>query len=194
MERMIIFEPMFKKFGILSFLLFASFGLKAQIAFNNPEENMIRFYQHNYYSQECGFTVPEEINTTLYDTIVNWLGTPYRFAGNSGHGIDCSGFVTVLYDRVYGKNLGARNSAEIYNLLEKIDKDDLKEGDLVFFRIGRRRSVSHIGLYLGNDKFVHSSTSRGVIISDLNEPYYKRYFAGAGRQRSLDVIGSTDTH
>ena len=152
--------------------------------------DIIKDYEHHYYSQEFGFEIPMEFNLTLYDTIVSWLGTPYKFAGNCEKGIDCSGFVTILYDRALGLKLGARNSAEIYNKMEKIDPDDMKEGDLVFFSI-RKRRISHIGVYLGNNKFVHSSTSRGVIISDLDEPYYKRFFAGAGRQKTDSVSAIT---
>jgi len=148
-----------------------------------PYIDIIKEYQHNYFSQELGFTIPEVYNITLYDTIVSWLGTPYKFAGNCEKGIDCSGFVTILYDHALGLKLGARNSAEIYQKMEKVDPEEMKEGDLIFFSIKKRR-ISHIGVYLSNNKFVHSSTSKGVIISDLNEPYYKRYFAGFGRQKT----------
>jgi murein DD-endopeptidase / murein LD-carboxypeptidase len=162
----------------LSSLLWAQGHIKVEPA----DTEFLSDYHHSYYSQEFGFNVPINYNTMLYDTIVSWLGTPYRFSGNCEKGIDCSGFVNVLYDRVLGIKLGARNSGEIYHLLEKIDTDDLKEGDLVFFSI-RKRRISHIGLYLGNNKFVHSSSSKGVIISDLGEPYYKHHFAGAGRKQ-----------
>jgi lipoprotein Spr len=158
--------------------------LEAQVTFVETEcpDEFFRYYQQSYYSQELGFEIPTDFSPLLYDTLVFWLGTPYRFAGNCEKGIDCSGFVTRIYNSVYNKSLGARNSAEIYNKMEKIDKDDLKEGDLVFFRIYKRR-VSHIGLYLGNNKFIHSSTSKGVVVNDLNDNYYKKSFAGAGRIR-----------
>jgi lipoprotein Spr len=137
-------------------------------------------YTRKYLEQSLGFTLPENARLDLYDTVVTWLGTPYRYAGNSEHGIDCSGFVNMLCNRVYGINPGARSSTDIYERVDHIDREDLQEGDLIFFRIHRRR-ISHVGIYLGNSLFVHASTSRGVIISNLNEPYYKRYFAGAGR-------------
>lgn len=155
-----------------------------------PNSDFMQDYRRSYFSEELGIDIPARFNVTLYDTIVSWLGTPYRFAGNCEKGIDCSGFVTVLYDRALGLKLGARNAAEIYNLMEKIDPSEMKEGDLVFFSIHKRR-ISHIGVYLSNNKFVHSSTSRGVIISDLNEPYYKRYFAGAGHQKPITVNNLT---
>jgi lipoprotein Spr len=168
----------------LLILLLLTFRSNAQPgnASSIPENDFLYSYKINYLNQETGLTLSKESNLLLYDTLVNWLGTPYKYAGNCDRGIDCSGFVNVLCDRVYGKKLGARNSAEIYSLINKITRDDLKEGDLVFFNT-RKRRISHIGLYLGDNKFVHSSTSRGVIISDLNEEYYKRRFAGAGRLR-----------
>lgn len=150
---------------------------------DSPPGGLNEQYHLAWISQSVGFPVNPQANLMLYDTLVSWLGTPYRFAGNCEKGIDCSGFVNVLYDRVFGIRLGARNSGEIYHLVEKIDRDELREGDLVFFRIRHRSSISHVGVYLGEQKFAHSSTSKGVIISDLNEPYYKKYFAGAGRHQ-----------
>lgn len=149
------------------------------IAGDNGEHFLLE-YKKEYIAQEVGFQINKDANILLYDTITNWLGTPYKYAGNCTNGVDCSGFVTVLFNRVYGKNIGARNSAEIYQQLTPIKKENIKEGDLVFFKTNRRR-ISHVGLYLGDDRFVHSSTSNGVIISNLNEPYYKSRYAGAGR-------------
>lgn len=148
-------------------------------------------FHRKYLEQYVGFPLADDSRVELYDTIVNWLGTPYRFAGNGEHGIDCSGLVHLLCSRVYGFNPGARNSGELYQRVEKIDPDELREGDLLFFRIYKRR-ISHVAMYLGNGKFVHSSTSRGVIISDLNEAYYRKHFAGAGRFQS-SLTGIPDT-
>jgi lipoprotein Spr len=162
-----------------------------QIAEQDAEASANSFHRE-YLEQYVGFPLAEDSRLELYDTIVNWLGTPYRFAGNCDKGIDCSGLVHLLCSRVYGFNPGARNSGELYQRVEKIDPDDLREGDLLFFRIYKRR-ISHVAMYLGNGKFVHSSTSRGVIISDLNEAYYRKHFAGAGRfQSSLTGIPDTD--
>ncbi|MFN8153440.1 MAG: NlpC/P60 family protein [Bacteroidia bacterium] len=178
---------------ILLFILTSLVAFVAQAQDSLQKENdLLTGYKVSWLEQELGIPLSEDGNLMLYDTIASWLGTPYRFAGSCEKGIDCSGFVNVLFDRVYGKRLGARNSAEIYNSIYKLDRSELQEGDLVFFRIYRHR-ISHVGLYLGNNKFVHASTSRGVIISDLDEPYYRRYFAGAGRYKA-DALSETPTN
>jgi lipoprotein Spr len=155
------------------------------------EPDFLTGYRLSWLEQELGIPLSPSGNLLLYDTIATWLGTPYRYSGNCEKGIDCSGFVNVVYDRAFGKRIGARNSAEIYNSIFKLDLSELKEGDLVFFRIYRKR-ISHVGVYLGNNKFVHASTSRGVIISDLDEAYYQRHFAGAGRLKS-DILSETES-
>lgn len=121
-------------------------------------------------------------NKRLYAEVEDWLGTPYKYGGQSKKGTDCSGLVVELYKSVYGKKL-YRSSHEIYEKnCKPIKKKDLKEGDLVFFITSRNgKRINHVGLYLKDNKFVHSTTKRGVIITDLSEDYYERYFYRAGR-------------
>ncbi|QEC51540.1 lipoprotein Spr [Anseongella ginsenosidimutans] len=134
-----------------------------------------------YFTHLLGVPVNFNANLKLYDFIQEWMGTPYRFGGDSKGGIDCSRFVNRAYEFVYDSVLGGKTSRGIYKeLTEIVSTDELKEGDFVFFKIGRRY-ISHIGIYLGDNKFVHASRSEGVTISDLNEPYWKRYFYKAGR-------------
>ncbi len=122
-------------------------------------------------------------NQPLYSFIEEWYGTPYRLGGTAKSGIDCSAFVKELYDRVYHTEL-LRTSGEQFSSSTYIsDRDELKEGDLVFFKI-RSRRISHVGIYLSNGRFVHASSSRGVVISDLSESYWTRYYAGGGRVNS----------
>lgn len=118
-------------------------------------------------------------NISLYSFIEEWYGTPYRFGGTSKSGIDCSAFVRQLYGDVY--NLGLlRTSIEQFATAMFINKEELKEGDLVFFKI-RSKRISHVGVYLSEGKFVHSSVSQGVVISDLSDKYWVKYYAGGGR-------------
>jgi lipoprotein Spr len=85
----------------------------------------------------------------------------------------------VLYEKIYGKKLSG-GSRDIITKCMIVERDSLKEGDLIFFTIARG-AVSHVGVYLGKNKFVHASTQGGVMISDLNEPYYNKYFYKVGR-------------
>ena len=117
----------------------------------------------------------------LFDFIESWYGTKYRYGGNDRSGIDCSAFVQTFLSSLY--NVGVpRTSASQYDNTQRISKTDLKEGDLVFFKtLGRRKGISHVGVYLRNNKFLHASTSSGVIINDLDDNYYRTHFAGCGR-------------
>ena len=119
-------------------------------------------------------------NMGLYSFIEDWYGTPYRFGGTSKSGIDCSAFVRALYDSVYSLGLNRTSRDQFAETVRLKDKKELQEGDLVFFKI-RTKAISHVGVYLANGKFVHASSSRGVTISDLNDRYWVRYYAGGGR-------------
>jgi lipoprotein Spr len=136
--------------------------------------------------EQLEVTTDEQVSQNdFYDVIKEWLGTPYRYAGNSKKGIDCSGFVSMFYKLVFEINLD-RSSADMFrtNVVKTKQKNDLQVGDLVFFAIKKKR-ISHVGIYLGDNKFVQSSRSNGVIISDLDEPYYSKYFFKGGSVAGL---------
>jgi lipoprotein Spr len=115
----------------------------------------------------------------LYYKAFDWIGTKYKYAGESKKGIDCSGFASTVYNDVYCIKLEG-GSGDIYKSTTPVKKENLKEGDLVFFKI-KRGKISHVGIYLANNKFVHASVHSGVVISSLEEPYYKKYFFSGGR-------------
>ncbi|MFM2224324.1 MAG: hypothetical protein RJA07_526 [Bacteroidota bacterium] len=121
-------------------------------------------------------------NLDLYKFIDLWYGTPYRYGGSSQNGIDCSAFAKTLYSDVYHVEITREGNAQ-FNECDVIEKDDLQEGDLLFFKIGSWH-ISHVAVYIGNGKFVHAASSKGVMISDLSEAYYKRYFFKAGRPKN----------
>ena len=116
---------------------------------------------------------------TLYSFIDEWWGTHYHLGGTNRNGIDCSAFTCTLMSRVYGLE-SPRTARDQYEVCEKISRTDLKEGDLVFFKIHGRR-ISHVGIYLGNGYFTHSSVSSGVTINNLDEFYYNSKFITGGR-------------
>lgn len=131
------------------------------------------------YAQLLDIPVEKVTNMQLYGFIEDWYGTPYRLGGKNKDGIDCSAFSNTLLTSVFRAN-SSGTSSQLYQKSRKISNNQMKEGDLVFFKIGQN-TVSHVGVYLANDRFVHASTSSGVMISDLNEPYWKKYYAGGGR-------------
>lgn len=117
-------------------------------------------------------------NIPLYRFIEEWWGTRYRYGGTSKKGIDCSSFVSQLTQSIYGITL-ARTAREQFVQCKRINTDELLEGDLVFFNT--RGGISHVGVYLMNRYFVHSSVHGGVTISSLDDPYYHQHFISGGR-------------
>ncbi|HAU55669.1 MAG TPA: glycoside hydrolase, partial [Sphingobacterium sp.] len=88
-------------------------------------------------------------------------------------------FSYELYDKVFNTSLGY-NSRNQYSQVKTVEKNELKAGDLVFFKI-RSKSITHVGVYIGDNKFAHASSSKGVMISNLDEPYWRRYYYNGGR-------------
>jgi cell wall-associated NlpC family hydrolase len=132
------------------------------------------------YAQILGVSEKDISNLKLYYFIDEWMGVPYKYGGNDKSGIDCSGFTGLLYREVYNKNISGPTSSLI-NITNIIDESELKEGDMVFFHIEKKGKVSHVGVYLQNNKFVHATTKKGVMINDLSENYYKQHYFKSGR-------------
>lgn len=118
-------------------------------------------------------------NEKLYQFIDDWNGVKYKYGGKDKNGIDCSGLTSTLYSKVYNKSISC-STKSLVGEVKKIKESDLKEGDLVFFNTNGK-SISHVGVFLQNHKFVHASTKKGVMISDMNEPYFKKTYVMSGR-------------
>ncbi len=133
-------------------------------------------------SIRLGVDIGPKDNWQLYIESAQWIGTPYRGGGNSKRGIDCSGLTAAVYQKVYHKELGRSADDQRTRDCRRIKKSSLHEGDLVFFHNGRKKRVaSHVGIYLKDGKFIHASTTRGVIVSSLKEEYYQKHWLSAGR-------------
>ncbi len=120
----------------------------------------------------------------LISYIRRYIGTPYQYGGLSPAGMDCSGFVMLVFKQAFGIELPRSTKAQ-YSTLQPVSPYELKFGDLVFFENTRGAGVSHVGIFLMNAKFAHASTSVGVTVSDLTEPYYQSRYLGARRISNL---------
>ena|ERR1700744_315386 len=172
-----------KKITIVIALFFSTLAVQAQTKISpnttdekNPDDQ--ESLAKDYLSQIMGVAMSATSNMKLFHFVYDWIGTPYRFGGSSRRGIDCSAFTKELYSEVFNMDI-ERSSRDIFSMVSPVRRDDLQEGDLVFFKIHSRR-ISHVGIYLGNNRFAHAS-SRGVAISSLDDAYYKRYFYRGGR-------------
>ncbi|MDE7108897.1 MAG: C40 family peptidase [Muribaculaceae bacterium] len=112
----------------------------------------------------------------------SWLGTPYRYgACEKGEGSDCSGMVLKVYEKTTGIKL-PRNSAKQAEYCRALKGKDVEVGDLAFFATGKDpEKISHVGIMINDTEFIHASTKKGVVISDITTPYYERTFIMFGR-------------
>jgi lipoprotein Spr len=147
---------------------------------NIDVSNLLTTDQTDYKFDLPGFDYTT-IREKMLMEIIKYLGTPYKYGGNTKSGIDCSAFTQVIYREVFNINL-ERSARLQYNQGEIISKDDeLKYGDLVFFNTRKRVKPGHVGIYIGDNLFAHASTKKGVTITALDYDYYARTFMGARR-------------
>jgi hypothetical protein len=185
---------------LISFVLVVSGVLPAQAQPATPEDDLNRFMAEKGLMQKLG-QVGERITDTTSELVVTamgFLGVPYRRGGNSAEsgGFDCSGFVRAIYEQTVGLVL-PRRANEQAAATQVIDKRDLQPGDLVFFNT-LRRAFSHVGIYIGDGKFIHSpKPGAQVRVEDMNGNYWQRRFDGARRvlvtqQQAAPAAGATD--
>ncbi|MCM1520259.1 MAG: C40 family peptidase [Lachnoclostridium sp.] len=123
-------------------------------------------------------------SNALLSEAKKWLGVPYKYGGTDHNGVDCSALVLNVYRDALNIKL-PRSSRQQFDFSKGISKSELIPGDLLFFATTKGRSdVSHVGMYIGDGKMVHSSASQGVMVSRITEDYFVRTFAGAGRIES----------
>lgn len=156
-----------------------SFSLFLGVSFSQSTPDSTIHVEKTDVLCEAGLDIDSCSYLPLYKTFFDWLGVPYKYSGTTRKGVDCSGLVKILYREVYHIELDGSASA-IYSRCTPIREEELEEGDLVFFKINKSR-ISHVGLYLQDGYFVHASVSRGVMINNLSEKYYRKYFFSGGR-------------
>ena len=138
---------------------------------------------YSEYAKKLGVVLSGTEDKQLVKEINSWVGVPYKSGGDTKKGTDCSGFVQAVYKTVYQVSL-YRTVVDLLKNCDLIKKEELSAGDLVFFKINNTQ-VSHVGIYINEDKFIHASSSKGVMVSDLKETYYKKYFYSGGRIKSV---------
>lgn len=147
---------------------------------------LVSYYEEAYVEVTPGASEePAEPGegSALKAELERWMGVPYRYSGHSLEGTDCSGLVVEVYAAVYGVVL-PHHSADIFaQCCDEVSREELLEGDLVFFSFVRSGRISHVGVYIGDGRFVHASSSRGVVVSDMRDPYYVRGYVASGRVR-----------
>jgi len=128
--------------------------------------------------QRAIFNDSEVIKQRLLGQYGDWKGTPYVYGGLSSRGVDCSGFVHLTFLERLGLSIPRTTRSQV-KLGIKVSPRQMQVGDLVFFKTGY--NSRHVGIYLGDDQFLHASTSKGVIISFLSNPYWQSHFWQARR-------------
>lgn len=161
--------------SLLLALTLAFTGLQSALA-NDPVEPQLEV--------SPGFSKLDEYSSAaqqLVDEALDYLGVRYRFGGTSPEtGLDCSGLVLNVFRNAIGFDL-PRTASEMARMGDKIGRQDLKPGDLVFFNT-MRRAFSHVGIYLGNGKFVHAPSSGGKVrVEAISTGYWAKRFNGARR-------------
>lgn len=114
----------------------------------------------------------------LYSHYQEWKGVKHRDGGMDRSGIDCSGFVQITFKKLFNKSV-PRTTELLTEKGQQIENQNIKTGDLVFFKTGFKKR--HVGIYVDQNKFLHVSSTRGVIMSDLNNPYWSNAFWQARR-------------
>ncbi|MDR0418930.1 MAG: C40 family peptidase [Prevotellaceae bacterium] len=141
-----------------------------------------KFYEE--YSKKLGVEFKGNENKAIIKESAQWLGVKYKYGGVNKRGVDCSAFIGHVYKEAVGITL-PRTSSVIAKSLNTVSKKNLQCGDIIFFT-NKEKRVSHVGMYLADDKFIHASSSRGVVVDRLSTPYWTRYYAGSGRVKDLN--------
>ncbi|EOC0263561.1 NlpC/P60 family protein [Cronobacter dublinensis] len=153
---------------------------------NAPKPKPIAPLPHASLSSHRPDLIP--VIAALHDQMNTWHNTPYEWGGTERDGIDCSGFVwRTLHDR-FNLPMARVTTHELIQMGKNVDKNKLRPGDLVFFRI---KGALHVGFYDSDGKFIHASTSKGVTRSSLDNPYWKTVYLEA--RRLPDNISSVVT-
>lgn len=165
----------------LSFLVFyLCTGCSSTVRFSSkPSTGCEKKQQPDKAAPEVK-TGPVVVTDEIARQCRSFLGTPYHHGGASEAGVDCSGLVCLVFKKV-GKVALPHSSKKLHTLGRKISLAEARPGDLLFFSTGFWPGINHVGVYVGNGRFVHASTKLGVIESSMDDDYYRYRFVEARR-------------
>jgi murein DD-endopeptidase / murein LD-carboxypeptidase len=174
-----------RKLVIIPFCLF-SFATGAQVT--NPyvkPDTIVRDPAYTFFAH-YGLNIDSAKTPQLYLDVFSWIGTRYQYGGHSRSGVDCSGFVSAVYRSSFCIQLSG-GSLDLFSQVDTVPRTEFQPGDILFFKI-KKGQISHVAIYLGNNKFAHASVHGGVMVNDLDEPYYRKYFFRGGRLRAPQCL------
>ncbi|MCC5935514.1 MAG: C40 family peptidase [Balneolales bacterium] len=148
-----------------------------------PASSILLLFALSLFLGGCGSSSgsrsdARQVEQRLMQQFQQWRGTPYRLGGITQQGVDCSAFVMLVYRNGFGVEL-PRTTDQQMRAGTRVNPRQLRVGDLVFFQTGR--NTRHVGIVLSGGRFLHASTSQGVIIDELNQPYWQQRFTVARR-------------
>lgn len=160
-------------------LIFALCTLVVVSGCGGPKQKVLSPAASSYHFKEQG---QYRIINKLYDRLESWQGVPHCDGGMSKKGVDCSGFTYLTFRELFDIRL-PRTTSQLANTGTAISRLQLKPGDLVFFKV--KMGVRHVGIYVEDQKFIHASKSKGVMMSRLDNPYWHKCYWQARRIASL---------
>src|SRR5512133_2740418 len=148
-------------------------GCAPAVRYTRSADGEIHLYVPRDWDYRKNYKVPQD---RLQSIIQEWIGVRYKDGGMNRRGVDCSGFVCLVFRELNGTIL-PHSSRKMHRLGKSVSISEARSGDLVFFRGGLFNTINHVGIYIGYNKFAHASSSKGVRYSSLDESYYKKRFA-----------------
>lgn len=162
------------------FIIFSSLYLiscSSSVRYTSNDENEYKPSKKSLSSHSKNDIDNKTIGSQIVEFSKNWLGVPYKYGGTNEDGIDCSAFVMRVY-KPFGYEL-PRTADQQYDFTHKVSRETLQQGDLIFFK--RRDRIFHVGIYVGENQFIHASTSQGVTIQSLEDNWVRNNLFSFGR-------------
>jgi hypothetical protein len=161
----------------ISFFLIFTGCMEPAVRYTRDSSGALHMMVPGNWDYRAGYKVPD---ARLKKIAESYIGTKYKNGGMSRQGLDCSGFVCMVFKELNRAAL-PRSSRQLWKLGSSIQPDDGRSGDLIFFRGGFFGGINHVGIFMGSNSFIHASSSNGVVYDNLDEEYYKKHFAGIRR-------------